>query len=270
MKRKSVLVVAAIVIGIALFLAFIVNLLFKLHSSGLIAAEWSAGDALAYIGAILGSASSFVLGYIAYKQNDKLQTMEENNYIANNCGMLLVKQIHAIKTDNIPVNYELHDEQILTEKKTESYISSACKIEVSGIRLGNNIPALVRVNKAMISAGGKDNPLLLTFANRIQEGFSRIAIGEESLRFNVLLLLEEERKKKLDQALTGHGDISIEFEFIIVTDKCVATTCKCRSLCKHKIISKHFMWFSEEPMVFFYGNEMLSKEDLKYAGENTR
>ena len=48
-------------------------MLFKVHSDGIFSAEWKAGDALNYAASIFGAVGTIVLGYVAYKQNDKLQ-----------------------------------------------------------------------------------------------------------------------------------------------------------------------------------------------------
>ena len=40
MKRKDVIKIVIIAVAISLGLAFVVNLLFKIHSSGLLSAEW--------------------------------------------------------------------------------------------------------------------------------------------------------------------------------------------------------------------------------------
>ena len=42
-------------------MAFVVNVLFKIKTEGIFSAEWSARDALNYVGAMAGSISTFVL-----------------------------------------------------------------------------------------------------------------------------------------------------------------------------------------------------------------
>lgn len=61
-------------------IAFVVNVLFKIKTNGLLSAEWSAGDALNYVASMFGAISTFVLSIVAYKQNEKLQKLEDNNY----------------------------------------------------------------------------------------------------------------------------------------------------------------------------------------------
>ena len=93
MKKKQLIWIGAVVILIAIILAFGLNMLFKVHTDGIFSAEWGAGDALNYVPSIFGAAGTIILGYVAYKQNDRLQEMEKNNYIANYSSMILMDSI---------------------------------------------------------------------------------------------------------------------------------------------------------------------------------
>ena len=90
MKKKQLIWIGIVVVLIALILALVVNILFKVHTDGIFSAEWGAGDALNYTASIFGAVGTIVLGYVAYKQNDRLQEMENNNYIANYSSMILM------------------------------------------------------------------------------------------------------------------------------------------------------------------------------------
>ena len=92
-KNKYILISLAVLCG-ALVIAFIINILFKIESNEILSAEWSAGDALNYVGTMLGATSTFVLSLIAYKQNEKLQALEDNNYVASNSCMVLIVLIY--------------------------------------------------------------------------------------------------------------------------------------------------------------------------------
>jgi hypothetical protein len=43
---------------------------------------------------MVGAISTFILSLVAYKQNEKLQRIEDNNYIASNSCMVLIDKIH--------------------------------------------------------------------------------------------------------------------------------------------------------------------------------
>lgn len=48
MNKKQLIRMSVVIIFIAILVAFVLNLLFKIHTNGLFAAEWNAGDALNY------------------------------------------------------------------------------------------------------------------------------------------------------------------------------------------------------------------------------
>lgn len=50
MKKSKYILISVCSICGALIIAFIVNILFKIKTDGLFSAEWSAGDALNYVG----------------------------------------------------------------------------------------------------------------------------------------------------------------------------------------------------------------------------
>lgn len=94
MKKSKYILISVCSICGALIIAFVVNILFKIKTDGLFSAEWSAGDALNYVGSMVGAISTFILSLVAYKQNEKLQRIEDNNYIASNSCMVLIDKIH--------------------------------------------------------------------------------------------------------------------------------------------------------------------------------
>ena len=96
MKKKKLIWMGIFTIIIAIILSFGLNVLFKVHTDGIFSAEWGAGDALNYAASMFGAAGTIILGYVAYKQNDRLQEMEDNNYIANYSSMVLMNNIYII------------------------------------------------------------------------------------------------------------------------------------------------------------------------------
>ena len=95
LKKNKYILLSICAICAALLLAFFVNILFKIRIDSILRAEWTAGDALNYVAAMTGAISTFVLSLIAYKKNEKLQQMEDNNYIAANSCMILINQVYV-------------------------------------------------------------------------------------------------------------------------------------------------------------------------------
>lgn len=269
MSKKKIAMVAIVWILLALAASFVINLLFKIKSKGVFLAEWGPGDALAYVGAVLGSISTFVLGYIAYKQNDKLQKMEENNYIANNSGMLLVDRITIKPNASIPVNYDIHSEQLLKEKENEDDCPLGYNLTITGSPLSNSVPAMIHVDSCIIAVGPEDCPYIIS-ANSINDAYSRTAINNKFIRFSMTIMLARKNKNAFEEAIKADRNMSVEFKFNVVTDKYVSTTCKCRSHCSYQKINENVSWHSNDPMMFFYGNEILDRNSINIAGEETK
>ena len=59
MKRKRLFIIGIVTVVIAMLVAFIINILFKIHSIELFRAEWEAGDALNYVAAISGAIGTY-------------------------------------------------------------------------------------------------------------------------------------------------------------------------------------------------------------------
>ena len=157
MKKKQLIwigVATCASILIAIILSFVLNVLFKVHSDGIFSAEWEAGDALNYAASMFGAVGTIVLGYVAYKQNDKLQKMEDNNYIANFSSTIILKSIYSelVNKKSTRIDPNEHCEQIIKEKdlqENKPYIDYkfTCKAKI----IGDVIPAFIHIKKCDIS-----------------------------------------------------------------------------------------------------------------------
>lgn len=271
MNRKQIVkIVGACIIG-GVGLAFFTNALFKIHIGGIFAAEPEAGAALSYIGALLGSIGTITLGWIAYKQNEKLQAMEDNNFIASNSSMIVINRIQVKKVAGIPVNYNIHSEQILREVKCDEFYPAGYEFAVEASALGTAIPSMLHAVDGKLILTDKGEEVANAFLENEIECFSRIAVLKDSIKFSITVCLSKETRLKFESAITnGSPDLLIEFKFQTVTDKYVATTCQCRSYGTYLDDNKVVTWYIKEPMVFFYGHELLDRRKIKIAGEDNR
>ena len=145
MKKKQLIWIGIVTILIAILLAFGLNVLFKVHTDGIFSAEWEAGDALNYVASIFGAVGTIILGYVAYKQNDRSLEME-NNYIANYSSMILMDSIYIKQQADIPVNWDIHSEQIIKDKAWNENVSYVgYKFTFNGTSIGNSIPVLIHI-----------------------------------------------------------------------------------------------------------------------------
>ncbi len=253
----------------AMAIAFIVNILFKVKTDGIMCAEWEAGDALNYVGAMAGSISTFVLSLVAYRQNEKLKEMEETNYIASNSCMVLVDTIQIKPKANIPINYELHMEQILNEKDNEDLCPSGYSIEVNLKKVDHSmqaVPSLIYVSDCTLLVGDSQRNTLESaiWLKNVREGYTRVAILESGIAFNCSLLMPKNTQDKFEGDIkTENNKITLEILFNIITDKYVMTKCKCRAYCNYQNSGGNIIWKSEKAMVFFYGHELKHRNEIQ-------
>lgn len=271
MKKESVVVFSSGICVVFTVVAFILNCLFKIKSNGIFAAEWSAGDALNYIATISGAVSTFILGLIAYKQNEKLQRMEEYNYIANNSSMVLLKKVEIVTKPNIPVDYVIHGEQILDEYDNTDGIKSGYSCELELEKMGDAIPSMVYIEKANFLICDKEKNKLeeIIWVENVRKGFSRLCIqGNNKIAMNLTFLVDSKKHRDFAEKIQINGNCLIaEIIFLLVTDCYVGTRCKCRAYCDYQNSNGKVEWRCNEPQVFFYGHEMVDAKQILILGD---
>ena len=272
MKKKQLIWIGIVTILIAIFLAFGLNVLFKVHTDGIFSAEWEAGDALNYVASIFGAVGTIILGYVAYKQNDRLQEMENNNYIANYSSMVLMNNIYIKQDADIPVNWEIHSEQIIKDcdwdEKT-SYLGY--KFTFNAKSMGNGIPALIHIKDCNIFCSEENNENMSShlFGKNYSNVYSRIAIHQDgNIKFGMTYVIDAIKRVEFENAIKQSAySVVVEIVFDIVTDKRVVTQCKCISHCDGKNCANQITWEDKDPKVFFYGHNVANINELKIAGE---
>lgn len=267
-KNKYILISLAVLCG-ALVIAFIINILFKIESNEILSAEWSAGDALNYVGTMLGATSTFVLSLIAYKQNEKLQALEDNNYVASNSCMVLIDKIQVKPKASIPVNYEWHTEQIVNETDNNDKCLSGYEIVVNLKKVDETIqatPSLIFIRKCTLFLADKDERDLRTaiWTENVRDGYTRVAIMKSGISFTCTMLVSRNKQEEFEKDIQAvNNRMTIEFEFDIITDKYVETKCKCRAYCNYQNSNGVITWDgSDNAMVFFYGHELKNMHDI--------
>lgn len=262
-KGKTVIIPIIISVSVILFLSFIVNILFKIKTNGLFAAEWTAGDALGYLGTAIGSIGTIALGYVAYKQNDRLHLLEKNNYISNNSSMLYVNEfsVGELKT---PVNLNLHCEQIVAEQDFDSAKRTVgFDITITALPKGETFPAFIHVFKCSIYPIGTTKNDFAFEAKEYDKTYSRIAIGTENIKFSVLFLIGNNNRSSYNNLKNYQGKVGIELEYDIVSNKYVVTHCKCRAEGMFQMKQGMLSFTCEDPIVFFYGNDIVESKNIE-------
>ena len=273
MKRKSIIILVTVVVIGALGLAFMVNSLFKIHSNGVFSAEWNAGDALNYVAAIASAIGTVVLGYIAYsqnemlmRQNNRLQDLEENNYIVNNSSMIIVEEIRIAEQAHVPVNFDIHVEQIVADTDaTTDYVGYS--FEIAAKRINEHTPVLVHIEKCDLFCEENEEVIICIEGQNWCNRFSRIAIYEDAVvKFGMEFIVDRQKKEKFESAIKNATcNLVVEIVFQIIANKNIATRCKCRSYMNSEYMEKKIIWKAEKPIVFYYGNFVV--KDYEIAGE---
>lgn len=277
MKKKQLIwigVATCASILIAIILSFVLNVLFKVHSDGIFSAEWKAGDALNYAASIFGAVGTIVLGYVAYKQNDKLQKMEDNNYIANYSSMIILNTISINQVNKVMtrINPDECPEQIIIDsdwKDKTPYLGYKFIFNAKSIE--NGIPALIHIKDCNIFCSDESNKNMIShlFGKNNSNEYSRIAIHQdENVKFEMTYVIDAKKRVEFESAIKqSEYSVVVEIVFDIVTDKSVVTACKCISHCDGKNFSNQITWEDKDPKVFFYGHNIVSINELKIAGE---
>lgn len=272
MKKKQIIIISSSLILGAVIVSVIVNFLFKIDGGSFLEAEWDAGDALNYVAAIAGAISTFVLGVVAYKQNDKLQYMEENNFIAANSSMLVIDEIKIKPKISIPCYYKIHSEQILIDKENHEKSPSGYSCSLKCSKIGEAVPAMIHIIDGMLIGGDSNERSMdccIFMENVFMDKYSRVAIGKDNVQFGFTLIVRKDEQEKFKQAIQKkNNELCLEFNFDIVTDKYVVTKCKCRSYFTYSSYNNDVTWTCKEPMVFFKGHDIIEKSTIKIAGED--
>ena len=272
MKKKKLIWMGIFTIIIAIILSFGLNVLFKVHTDGIFSAEWGAGDALNYVASMFGAAGTIILGYVAYKQNDRLQEMEDNNYIANYSSMVLMNNIYIKQDADIPVNWEIHSEQIIKDSDwDEKTPYLGYKFTFNAKSMGNGIPALIHIKDCNIFCSDESNKNMSSylFGENYSNVYSRIAIYQDgNIKFEMTYVIDAKKRVEFENAIKKSAySVVVEIVFDIVTDKSVVTQCKCISHCDGKNCANQITWEDKNPKVFFFGHSIAKINELEIAGE---
>lgn len=269
-KLIAVLVFLALIIGIPI----IINEAYK-TGKGYITV-WGGSDVLAYYGALIGGIGTIVLGYVAWKQNERLLILEERSYLAENAGSALITEVKITGIGSTACNLDEHVEQVVATKKA---IEAKHPLELGSISLTCKLEpmdttqhiALVRVRSVMLM-GSVDGKTLNShiFADETDEKYSAVAISKEYDRFQITVMMSSEEKATFVTAINSpDSKISADIELSLLTDKYVNTELKCRAqLCnpdydeKEKIYSLFKTTDEEPPMCFWKGTSLIKKDEV--------
>lgn len=226
-------------------------------------AEWSAGDALGYVGGTLAFIGAMFLGWNTWKQNRDLQKRQDDSFIAENSCMALIDKVEFKCFSQKCVNFDYHSEAIavanISVASVRDYGTFECEILLHPTK---NAPVVVRVLNAFLLVD--NHPLDF---GKYDDCFTRMAIGKNGSRFNLTLVMSPDDKRLVAPFIQdGRCDITLEAQIELVSDRYVSTILKCRSTFKPKQCPDGLKYSSDEDatMCFWYGNRIVEPSSLKY------
>lgn len=255
-NKNTLIKIIKIISTISLVLVVsLIILKFLIHSG------WSREAALDICIGIVGTISTIFLGCVANRQNEKLRELENNNFIANNSCMVSIELFQFIATKHVTTslndkkiapqvlcNDSEHTEQILSEVENtdKNGLIVSAVIELSKVPEHSlSTPAYVNVTTIDIIIVDKNNNEInnaFKFDN-IREGFSRFAITRDKLKFGISFLFKKEDFEKIQEIITDtNNKLAIDMILEIITDKKVATKCKCSAELAYPENGKDYEW----------------------------
>lgn len=264
--KWPVMLFATVAGGVICFLGIpiLLNWLFKTPAlAPVLAAEWSAGDALGYVGGTLAFIGAMFLGWNTWKQNRDLQKRQDDSFIAENSCMALIDKVEFKGFSQKCVNFDYHPEAIavanISVTSVQDYGTFECEILLHPTK---NSPVVVRVLNAFLRVG--NHPLNF---GKYDECYTRMAIGKNGSRFNLTLVMSPDDKRLVAPFIeAGRHDITLETQIELVSDRYVSTILKCRSTFKPKQCPDGLKYSSDEDttMCFWYGNRIVEPSSLNY------
>lgn len=266
-KLKWPVMLLATVAGVVicfLGIPILLNWLFKTPAlAPVLAAEWSAGDALGYVGGTLAFIGAMFLGWNTWKQNRDLQNRQDDSFIAENSCMALIDKVKFKGFSQKCVNFDCHSEAIavtdISDASVQDYGTFECEILLHPTK---NSPVVVRVLNAFLLVG--NHPLNF---GKYDECYTRMAIGKNGSRFNLTLVMSPDDKRLVAPFIkAGRHEITLETQIELVSDRYVSTILKCRSTFKPKQCPDGLKYSSDEDttMCFWYGNRIVEPSSLNY------
>ena len=273
-KLPVVQIVMALILIAVIVTPFIINESYK-RNNGYVTV-WDGDVVLAYCGASFSAIGTIILGWIAWNQNARLLKLEENSFLAANSSSALLTDITITKVNSISVNFHNHPEQIL---KTQNVGTIKTPLDYGSIEIICRIVpfsskqhiALVNVESVLLVAeSGLDKSQVFLSAVNADKQFSRVAISNEYDSFKITVIMSKQEKDQFITAINNfYSSIMAEMEFVLMTDKYVATELKCRAKLGNpdydesdRIYSHFKNGISNPPICFWQGAYVVEESNV--------
>lgn len=264
--RKIILITSVfIIVGVT-----VINLLF--HFS-LIDTKWEGGDALAFYGSIFSGVGTIVLGFIAWKQNERLLAIEEDIFLHKNTCALLIRKIEINPRYHRVTGLESYSGLILEENicLCDKYDLLEVVLTTENIDL---FPAFVRIDSLYLQIEDKEFFIDIS-AKKADDSFAVVSNHKDSSVIDLVIKLRQGECKAISEMWEETSCILIvDAQITLVTNKYVASDIEVRTSQKvsGSILSgvrKHEEDKYEDikkPMLFWKNCSRLNKDQMTVKG----
>jgi len=233
------------------------------------------------LGTYLNAAATIFLGLVAISVNDRLLRVEEDSFLSAHSCSGYIKEIRIFENAGNFTSLDDRSEQVVKSKAVVENLKSykglilRIRMDISG-----SAPVMLRVKKLSLLV---NNLKYVSFKSSvpdqvgfpfeltgIDEKYSKVAVFENGIEFNVLVLLTEEEKEDLLRFTNGlHCRIQVDLALSLLTDEMVLSNLLCRSTLSNPEFSEVeerynvFRISEDPPMYFWQGNEMEGRDAVK-------
>ena len=273
-KNYKVICVFLIFVIAVVVIPILINEAYKCNNG--YGTVWGGSDVLSYYGTMISAIGTVFLGYIAWKQNERLLSLEERSYITENVGVALLKEIKITGVKTLVCNLDEHMEQIVITTDAANCnwneygsISIACKLKpMDGKR---HIPLIHVKTVSVIGSKTGNNMDSYIEAGENDNTYSSVAISEKYDQFEITIIMSKDEKEKfVDSINDTQSSLLIEMELSLLTEKYVETSLKCRAKLynpeydeKEKIYNRFKSNNDDDLMCFWSGANIRKYNEIK-------
>ncbi|WP_047338878.1 hypothetical protein [Enterococcus cecorum] len=273
-NNKRILIILVIFILIV-SVPILINVLYKYFSGD--KTLWDASDLLSYYGTVISAMGTIILGYIAWKQNERLLALEESSFLTENSVISLLEEINIKDINGLACNLDNHLEQVVITndalKEIENnYASISIICKIKPMNNMKHIPVVHVENISIIRCQISDKVDSYIHAREFDKKYSNVAMSRCYDQFQITILLSKNEKEDLLNSLRNrYGSLVIEMELFLLTEKYVETKLKCRATLQNYVFDENkkiFIVFKRkkdkdnEIQCFWYGSYLKNKQEV--------
>ena len=221
LKMIIFIIVVFVFAGIA-----VINGLFHIP---LIDTEWGGGDALTFFGSIFSGVGTIILGVVAWKQNERLLVIEEDNYLYNNTCAILITKIDLDPHYHRVTGLDSYSGLVL-ESNVEDIGEVFDKLHVYLFAKNlDSFPAFVRMDSLYLRIEDNENYIDIS-AIKDEDSYAVVSNNEDGSIIECVIKVKQGYCKAIREMWDETScDIIVDAHITLVTNKYVASEVEVRT-----------------------------------------